>query len=68
MASEVPPKARGPRGQRGHDGPKGDPGDQGAPGLAGDIISDPPPGCKKVKNLYVNESGKFVVVYDDTPV
>jgi len=47
---------------------KGDKGDKGDPGLPGDIISNPPSGCRKVKNLYVNQAGKAIVEYDDTPV
>jgi hypothetical protein len=47
---------------------KGDKGDTGNPGLPGDILSNPPPGCRKVKNIYVNQAGKAVVEYDDTPV
>jgi hypothetical protein len=30
-------------------------------------MSLPPRGMKKVTNLYVNEDGKLVVVYDETP-
>lgn len=47
---------------------KGDKGDKGDPGEIAKPFSIPPPGCKKVKNLYVNEAGKFVIEYDDTPV
>jgi len=31
-------------------------------------LSNPPPGCKKIKNLYVNpETGKTVVEFKDEP-
>lgn len=30
-------------------------------------LSKPPPGCRKVKNLYVNEEGKTVVEFKDEP-
>ncbi len=29
------------------------------------ILSDPPPGGLKVKNIYVNDDGKIVVEYED---
>jgi hypothetical protein len=42
---------------------KGDKGDSGSPGQG--IVSNPPAGCKKVTNIYVNQNGKLVVEYDD---
>lgn len=30
-------------------------------------LSNPPPGCRKIKNLYVNEQGKTVVEFKDEP-
>lgn len=39
-----------------------------AKGDKGDPLSVPPAGCCKVTNIYVNpQTGKLVVVYDDTP-
>ena len=37
-------------------------------GALDESISKPPPGGKRVTNLYVNEEGKLVVEYDETPV
>lgn len=47
---------------------KGDKGEKGDSGLPGDIMSNPPSGCRKVKNIYVNQTGKLIVEYDNTPV
>jgi len=30
-------------------------------------LSKPPPGCRKVKNIYVDESNKTVVEFKDEP-
>ena len=30
------------------------------------IISDPPPGCHKVLNLYVDQEGKLKYTFDDS--
>ncbi len=43
-------------------------GDKGESGESAGSFSVPPPGCKTVKNLYVNQAGKFVIEYDDNPV
>lgn len=32
------------------------------------LKSSPPTGAKRITNLYVNDAGKTVVEYDDTPV
>jgi hypothetical protein len=32
-----------------------------------EIVSTPPPGCFKVTNCYVDENGKFIVKWSDTP-
>jgi len=46
---------------------KGDKGEKGDPGGLDASLSMPPPGCKKVRNLYVNRTGKLVVEYEDNP-
>lgn len=36
-------------------------------GVTQEDLSFAPPGCRKVKNLYVNELGKTVVEFKDEP-
>jgi len=38
------------------------------PGAGDLLVSAPPPGCMKIKNIYVNAAGKTIVEYDDAPV
>ena len=35
---------------------------------ANDIFSNPPSGCYKIVNIYLNASKHIVIVYDETPV